>query len=159
MVKYAFYYDIPPFLDQSPRGNNCHGWSWVTYHETAPGVEPFWLHFFSQCSFKTVHPIVVYTVVWKYRPNYIKDLNYWFKYPIIDLWSELRSLRYHGMYTSHIQSVTCNCLPADSWPDWNPLFCMPLLVESWFQPDPESFGKQYHNYLNTVGIQQKDILF
>ncbi len=21
----------------------------VTYHETAPGVEPFWLHFFSQC--------------------------------------------------------------------------------------------------------------
>ena len=23
-------------------------WSWVTYHETIPGVEPFWLHFFSQ---------------------------------------------------------------------------------------------------------------
>ena len=21
-----------------------------TYHETAPGVEPFWLHLFSQCS-------------------------------------------------------------------------------------------------------------
>ncbi len=22
-----------------------HTWSWVTYHETAPAVEPFWLHF------------------------------------------------------------------------------------------------------------------
>ncbi len=46
-----FWKTVPPwrveqFFPLIIMFRKCQGWRWVTYHETAPGVEPFWLHFF-----------------------------------------------------------------------------------------------------------------
>ena len=38
----------------------CHGWSSATYHEMAPGVEPFWFHFFFS--------VKISSISWKLGP-------------------------------------------------------------------------------------------